>query len=232
MAQSSLIRVNARGIKIFPNDCSLRLLGDLGWCRLQGNTSARAFCDSEIGSVFPVLSSTLRAAADKNTLPKAWQDNLCSQSSSHVLVKDAAYDVGSCDILDEGMDLVLVGDTTLFVLKNQIDQGTYWSLVVCAILLVRGLSKNIRTRMTTEEEQPNNRSQDLSLLACMLTVILVSHEGNAIYATERDLEIYIASLAYTVLYMVYHLGHRIYNPTHTPPVYNLAAGKQYTCLRF
>lgn len=215
---SGAVRVHARGI--LTERGVLRNLALLGWGWAGCNVSAFGLCATSFGTVFP--ASTPRAGATQ-TLPYGFSSLACARGAGRGLVDQPVYEVSACDVLDEGLDVVYSGQR-VYARRNAIPPVAYWILVVGAVVLVRGLGHNVRAHRGLEPW----RAQTPVLLASALIVLAVIREGDALYVTESDASLYLATVAYTLAYLAYHLyveleARRTQSPE-TQPVFNLAAG--------
>jgi hypothetical protein len=122
-----------------------------------------------------------------------------------VLTHESVYDLSACDVLDEGAD-VLYSAGSLCYRQSGISPWVYWGLILGAILLVRGLARNVQAHRETSSMD----SQRLPLAASAACILLVSHEGDGVYATEADYVFYVATMVYCLCYLGYHVFFVVY----------------------
>lgn len=201
LASSPAVRLNYRGVTTEPRGAVLRDLVALGWTCANCNLSARGLCVSEVGTAFPPPGAPAPRATDDpgGRLPPDWAGLRCGDAAGRVLTHAAVYDLSACDVLDEGAD-VLYSAGRLCLRRGGLAPWAYWALIVGAILLVRGLARNVQAH----RERGSLDSQRLPLAASALCVLLVSHDGGAGYATEADYTFYVATMLYCLCYLGYH----------------------------
>jgi len=230
LASSRAVRLNYRGVMTEPRRARLRDLPALGWAGAHCNLSARGLCASEMGVAFPTAPAAPRATDDARGLPPDWQGLACSGATGRVVTHSPVYELSACDLLDEGAD-VLYSAGVLYYRNSALSPWVYWALVVGAILLVRGLARNVQASRGQADPDATQRGP---LAASLVCILLVSHEGGALYATEADYVFYAATMIYCLAYLGYHtlfwvrahaLGMALArDPPPQPPVFNLAAG--------
>lgn len=230
LASAPVVRLNYRGVTTEARTARLRDLPVLGWASAHCNLSARGFCASEMGVAFPTAPTAPRATDDASTLPLDWQALACADATGRVVTHAPVYDLSACDLLDEGAD-VLYSAGVLYFRNSALSPWVYWTLIVGAILLVRALARNVQAHRGQAEL---DASQRVPLAASLVCILLVSHEGGALYATEADYVFYAATMIYCLAYLGYHtlflvrahaLGVALDGcPPPQPPVFNLAAG--------
>lgn len=242
LASNPVVRVNYRGIITEAPGAVLRDLASLGWARANCNLSAHGLCASEFGTTFPIQRTGPRSCEDTpGQLPPDWAALRCRNADGRVLTHEPVYDLSACDVLDEGAD-VLYSAGVLYYRRSDLAAWAYWTLIVGAILLVRGLSQNVRAH----REARRDGTQSLPLGASVVCLLVVSHEGSDMYATEADHVFYVATMLYCMCYLGYHAYFLMYaralslqDPQPTvqapqptpdatrrvqPPIFNLAAG--------
>lgn len=205
LASSPVVRVNLRGVYTEPLGMRLRSLDTLGWARAACNLSAFALCATEFGSILPVSQGPL-VADDPIALPVDWRGLRCEDAQGVVVTHEAVYEPSACDVLDSGLDLVYSGGSIYFR-DTHLSLYAYWSLVVGAVILVRGLSQNIQAHRSSSPWP----SQTLPLLASAVCILLVSHDGGDIYVTEGDFTFYCVTMFYCLLYLAYHVVFLLYD---------------------
>lgn len=233
LASSPVVRLNYRGVTPERSGAVLRDLAALGWAGAHCNLSARGLCASGFGTAFrPQRAGAPVASEDPAAqLPPDWGGLRCGNAAGRVLTHGAAYDLSACDLLDEGADVVY-GGGRLYYRRSDLPLWSYWALVVGAILLVRGVARNVQAQ---REHAPAD-SQRVPLAASAGCILLVAREGGGLYATEGDYAFYVATLLYCLCYLAYHVFFLLHarslrlalgqapDPAQQPPVFNLAAG--------
>ena len=96
----------------------------------------------------------------------------------------------------------------------------YWTLIAGAVLLVRGLAKNVE-RVQRETDAADRADQLLPMVSAAVCVAVVAPE-HGVYATDEDLVFFLATLAYSGAYLAFHVAALRWDTT--PPVFNLSAG--------
>jgi hypothetical protein len=163
------------------------------------------------------------------------------------------YTVTACDVVEEAGDFLYDPSKRLaYYMHSEIELWAYWVMVICAVILVRGISHNIKCALERSKSEPerantpekfkpepantpekfkpepantwiNWQDEDTILLSACICVMLVSHEGHAIYVTDADILFYVATILYCIAYISYHLSARLVY-AHPPPIYNMSAG--------
>jgi hypothetical protein len=230
LASSSSVRLNYRGVVTEARGARLRDLQALGWAAAHCNLSARGLCASDLGVAFPTAPAAPRATDDADILPPDWQALGCASAAGRLVTHAPLYELSACDLLDQGAD-VLYSRGVLYYRNSALSPWVYWALVVGAILLVRALARNVQAR---RGQGPQDATQRVALGASLACILLVSHEGGALYSTEGDYVFYVATMLYCLGYLGYHTF--LWVQTHAlgmalgsdappqPPVFNLAAG--------
>jgi hypothetical protein len=230
LASAPVVRLNYRGVTTEQPRARLRDLSALGWAGTHCNLSARGLCASEMGVAFPTAPAAPRATDEARSLPPDWQALACARAEGRVVTHTPVYELSACDLLDEGAD-VLYSAGVLYVRNSALSPWVYWALIVGAILLVRTLARNVQAHLGQAEP---DASQVGALAASLVCILLVSHEGGALYATEADYVFYVATMVYCLAYLGYHALFLVHahalgmalagDPGPQPPVFNLAAG--------
>lgn len=230
LATSSSVRLNYRGVTTEARHARLRDLPALGWAAAYCNLSAHGLCASDLGVAFPTAPAAPRCTDDARRLPPDWQALGCASARGRTVTHAPLYELSACDLLDQGTD-ALYSDGVLYRRSSALSPWVYWALIVSAILLVRALARNVQAHRTGGAPDPTQRVPLAASLACIL---LVSHEGGALYSTEGDYVFYVATMLYCLGYLGYHtffwvrahaLGMALGGEAPPQPlVFNLAAG--------
>lgn len=230
LASSAGVRLNFRGARLLPPSARLRELGALGWTRAACNQSAHALCCADLGCVLPAAPP--RVPDEGGGLVP---ERLCADSGGKVLVSAAVYDVSACDLLDEGLDVVYSAGE-VYLRRTDMPLWRYWLCVGLAIVLVRGLSFNLRTLW----QPPNNNSKQehpaappprqwLPLVAALALIALVVpfDAWDAVYATHADQTFHWATVMYVPSILLLNVATR-----RGAPVFNvIVAALQLLAMR-
>ncbi len=232
LASASAVRVNFRGLLVYPPKATVRLLnGSLGWHAVACNASAWALCSSDVGMAFPATGPRVPERQEAIGAD-GWADLGCRDSQGKTLSSLGFYDIGACDVFDEGVDLLYMPGT-LFLRKGTLDTWEYWALVVLAIVLVRFLSYNLQ--FLWDPSIAGQHDQRLALACSSLAVIIVLLDGDSHFVTSADQLFFWSNLAYIVFYLIMHLARPWLkqNDGYDTPVYNiLVASLQLIACRF
>lgn len=220
LASSPYVRINYRGIKTSRNTPHLLDLHGVGtWQRMPCNASAYALCTlaANTGHVFPASATPLF------TVNSPMQ---CANSKSKNMIHSAAeaaeyyYDFSACDVLDEGLDVVVSeGGSAVWIRRAPVSAPVYWTLILCTIFLIRTISLNLSDKLSTATSSPGDKSQTkataktlpqyqcIAVNAVILIVVLI--EGDSHYVTAEDAAFYYISIVYIVAYLAFHLYHAL-----------------------
>ena len=203
LASCGGVRLNFRGARLLPPSTRLRDLGALGWTRAACNQSAHALCCADLGCVLPAapprVADSGREGVEEGLVPGRW----CADSGGKELVSAAVYDVSACDLLDEGLDVVYsAGD--VYLRRTDMPVWRYWLCVGLAIILVRGLSFNLRTLWQTPThtstgaggQAPPQQWHALVAALALIALVVPFDAWDAVYATHADLTFHWATVAY------------------------------------
>jgi hypothetical protein len=212
-----LVRVNARGIRILRES---NLMSDNmlyhHWQHELCNISAFAMCQRPSGATFPFSAPLVGVG---NT----WGVTACANGQGKMMnaLDTASYDVSSCDILDESLDMVYTQGHVYYRL-NRMSFVWYWGLILGCIYLIRSVSLNIISKF--KESVPP--TQHIILCVNVVIWILISIDGDVYYVTENDRFFYWVTQVYIMLYILFHAYHatiRFWRATYMEPrVFNLS----------
>jgi hypothetical protein len=205
LASAGAVRVNFRAVYTYPPNSLLRDLNQSDWHGLPCNASAWALCATDVGQAMPYTSprmpeNSLAVVAD------GWKDLACSNSAGKLLVSLGVYDISACDVLDEGLDLVY-SQGMLYHRHNTLETWEYWVLVALAIVLVRGLSHNIK-RLWEPGAQQDKKPQWPALLAAFTALVVVLVDGDSLFITSADQVFYWSTAVYILIYLAVHATYR------------------------
>lgn len=221
VADSSCVRVSARGVQAKPSHWTPRALGPTWTSRACAPGPLPSLCELSDGSLaFPEPSLARLPAYNAS---RAWGGLECTrQADGRVMDPSYAYDVSACDVLDGG-DAVLCGRTLSFA-RTGLSEWAYWALCVIAVFLTRSLSHLVVERASRHARQ-GGFWEDLLVIASCVAVIPLSLLPNAYewLVTDEDYVFYLVMCVYAgtyvLLYAVYCCGSQYSDP----PIYNLIA---------
>lgn len=218
VADSSCVRVNARGVFAKPSHWTPRDLGRLGWaaagCVPAGS---EGLCVAAGGVAFPVLR------APRYDPGSDWAGLGCGRGADGRVLDPAAgaYDVSACDVLDAGGDAVLCG-RTLWTRRTGLSAGVYWTLCLLCVLVVRALSYLVvRGLQRVEGEDDQGRADRITVAGCLLILPLcLFPDGDAGFVTVEERLFFVFLCCYAGVYSVLFL---LSGQRRDPPIYNLIA---------
>lgn len=205
LSSTRFMRVSLRGI--FTKNSELRSMN--GWTVAPCNLSAFSLCHFPAGDVFPA-----KPYFGGSMIPHPYKGLSCSNDEGKVLSGRNVYDFSACDILDEGVD-VIIKDQKLWFSKTNLDYPSYLCLLITSAFLIRGLSVNMQFKRKTE-------NQIYVVVGCLVCLLIICKDGDRMYATASDVTFYYACLIYVLVYCFYHLFN-IYKGGNQP-IFNLVAG--------
>ena len=220
---SLLVRVSAHGLVFKPR--SWRLRSDLGllpgWTRAPCLPSAYGLCEFNGSVCFPSAQTPVVGEG---------LDGLCNNPGTLRAITDGnRYDASACDVLDANVDFVLADDVLYTTTSSTLPVWVYWTVCALVVYLVRCLSRYVLASLDPKRREEINPSPVLCVLACALTTVLVTMEGDAVLVTEQDLIFYWFTVLYVCCYGALFVGTRLLVRLGAlsrgdPPFYNLLAG--------
>lgn len=225
VADSSCVRVSARGIQSKPSHWTPRALDAGKWASVSCEPgSSGGLCETlDGGVVFP--------AADRGFLPvydaaAAWGRMACTRSvDGRVLFPGGgSYDVSACDVLDDGGDVVLCGRTISFA-RTALPDWAYWTVCLIAVYAVRSLSYLVAQRVEGGDKHERHMWEDLLTVAACLAVlpITLAPDGDAWFVTHEEAFFFLSSCVYVGIYAVLFAVYLYEGGGADPPIYNLIA---------
>lgn len=219
VADSSCVRVNARGVYAKPSHWTPRKLGGI-WSTNHCLPGASAgLCETSNGAVFP-------GSIPRYNASNAWGGLRCSRASDGRLMDPSyGYDVSACDVLDGGGDVVLCGRSLGFA-RTSVADWVYWTLCLLAVFVVRSLSYLVASRVRPGSLAPESRPHDVwTVLACVAILILaLAPEGDAGFVTVEETLFFVWTCLYVGCYiMVFVICQFFGLGKSDPPIYNLIA---------
>ena len=217
VADSSCIRVNARGLFAKPSHWTPRDLSAAGWSGVECIPGGPSLCTSLQGEVFPTGVPRYNAS-------RAWGGGGCARGrDGRTLDAGHGYDLSACDVLDKGGDVVVCGRTASFR-RTAVGDIPYWLLCVLAVYMVRSLSHSVVHRIQDKPEAPS----DFAAVACLLVLPLTLAPEGDIGSVTVEEQLFFGvvccyAVLYGVLYTVYRAVHAESERT-DPPIHNLIAG--------
>ena len=217
VADSSCVRVNARGVFAKPSHWTARDLSRAGWSRRECVPTGGSLCASSGGEVFPTRTPRYNAS-------RAWGKQGCVRAGDgRILDASHGYDLSACDVLDGGGDVVVCGRTASFR-GTAVGDVAYWLLCVLAVYMVRSLSYSIVNRLASTPSGDEVRTAG----ACLLVLPLaLAPEGDVVSVTVEEQLFFGVVCSYTALYgalFFIYWGVHGQGARTDPPIYNLIAG--------
>jgi hypothetical protein len=217
VADSSCVRVNARGVFAKPSHWTPRNLSGSGWTESRECIPSReSLCTTANGSVFP--SNTPRYDGSRG-----WAQAGCERSGDGRILDGAhGYDLSTCDVLDTGGDVVVCGRTVSFR-RTAMGNVPYWLICILAVYMVRALSYSIVHRIQAQTEG-GDETMTAFACACVLPIALVPGGDIGSVTVEEHLFFCVVccySVLYGILFVVYKATHGVQVD---PPIYNLITG--------
>ena len=218
VADSSCIRVNARGIFAKPSHWTPRDMTAAGWAVKECIPGGPALCTTEAGRVFPANAPLYNAS-------RAWGGGGCVRGSDgRILDPGHGYDLSACDVLDRGGDMIVCGRTASFG-RSATGDEVYWLTCLLAVYMVRSLSYSIVYRI---QDQAESGQGAVTAVACLLVLPLaLAPSGDTVSATVEEQLFFGVVCFYTVLYGVLFMVYTVMHPKGEqtdPPIFNLIAG--------
>lgn len=223
VADSSCVRVNARGVQAKPSHWAPRQLG-AGWATRECVPGASpALCELRDGaSAFPSRAAGLPPRYNASS---AWGGLGCSRPvDGRVMDPSGGYDLSACDVLDGGGDVLLCGRSLSFA-RTALPDWSYWALCLIAVFVVRSLSYLVVHRVEQHAARPKSWWEDaLTVLACAAVLPLVlSPDGDAGFVTHEEALFFGATCAYVAGYAALYAAYALSGGGDDPPIYNLIA---------
>lgn len=230
VADSSCVRVTARGVQAKPSHWAPRALGDRWASRECVPGYGGGLCDVASGGVaFPAR------AAGRPPLYNGsggWGGLGCSRASDgRVMDPDYAYDLSACDVLDGGGDVVLCGRTISFA-RTALPDWVYWALCLIAVFVVRSLSYLVVQRVAPPQQCSGEAAiparsaweDALTVLACVAVLPLsLVPDGDAWFVTQEEALFFGVVCAYVGVYAALFVVYALNGGGDDPPIYNLIA---------
>ena len=210
LASAGAVRLNFRGIHVYPHTAQIRSLKEIGWSGVPCNTSAWALCSSDSGSVMPQPPPWM--PEEQRGVPQGWEGLQCTDGTGKVLSSQEVYDISACDIMDEGLDVVY-SQGALFHRYTSIQQWRYWTCVALAVILVRALSYNVQGVWLSSHKEDmltttTTHAQTPALVAAMTLLGLVLADLDTVYITTGDQAFFWCTVVYVGFYLGVHGGAR------------------------
>lgn len=219
VADSSCVRVNARGVYAKPSHWKPRKLSGIWSTKTCMPGASSALCETSNGAVFPDSVPRYNAS-------KVWGGLRCSRASDGRLMDPSyGYDISACDVLDGGGDVVLCGRSLGFSRTSMAD-WVYWTLCLLAVFIVRSLSYLVASRVRPGSLASEARPCDVwTVLACVAILILaLAPEGDAGFVTIEETLFFGWTCLYVGCYIAVFVCCQFFGLAKSdPPIYNLIA---------
>ena len=217
---SRLVRINQHGVSFKPKSWHTRAqLGAMpAWESQSCLQSAFGLCSTNNSVMFPSTHTPIVSER---------LDWICGDATTlRAISNSSRYDVSSCDVLDADMDYVLSDDILYSTGSASMPDWVYWTVCVLVVYLVRCLSKYVLASLSKDKVYP---SPWVSILVCCATTVLVTMQGDFMYATEEDLIYYWFVILYICTYCGIFIGAQWLSfagmeKQRDPPFYNLLSG--------
>jgi hypothetical protein len=223
VADSSCVRVGARGVQSKPSHWAPRALDPNKWASVACVPGSRGgLCETERGVAFPTRDRVLAPSYDPSW---AWGGLACSRASDgRVLVsKSLNYDLSACDALDGGGDIVLCGRTLSFA-RTALPDWSYWAVCLIAVYSVRSLSYLVAQRVDSGKVERMLWEDAVTVAACLAVLPLaLAPDGDAWCVTHEESLFFISTCAYMGVYGCLFVVYALEGGGPDPPVYNLIA---------
>jgi hypothetical protein len=224
VADSSCVRVSARGIQTKPSHWAPRELSGSKWTSLTCIPGlGGGLCDTKSGVVFPASDRGYPPAYDA---ANSWGKMSCSRSSDgRMLVPGGEmYDLSACDVLDGGGDVVLCGRKISFA-RTSLSDWAYWAVCLIAVYAVRSLSYLVVEHVDKGHEHKRNIWEDaMTVVACTAVLpICLAPDGDSWFVTHEEAFFFIATCVYVGVYICLFAMYAYEGGGTDPPVYNLIA---------
>lgn len=183
------------------------------WQESPCHLSPFAMCELASGKVFPA-SKVGSQVGYRNP----WEGlvSSCSSGTGKVITNTDQYDVTSCDILDESLDIVY-HQGILYYRISELTWWKYWVLVIGSVYLVRSISLNVMSKLpsslgmsgNSENNHTNSIPQQYPTLLAngILWLIITLDTHPKVFVTENDQLFYWVTQAYIVGYLLFHSYH-------------------------
>jgi hypothetical protein len=224
VADSSCVRVNARGVQAKPSHWVPRELPASKWTSkrcLPGDEGG--LCDTGFGVAFP---DSQRGRPPAYDAAAAWGGLSCSRASDMrwLYPGGGVYDMSACDVLDGGGDAVLCGRTLSYA-RTALPDWAYWAACLVAVYAVRSLSYLVAERVEHKGGLHRTVWDDILTVGACLSVLplALAPDGDAYFVTHEEAFLFVASCVYMGVYACLFAAYAFEGGDSDPPVYNLIA---------
>jgi hypothetical protein len=213
LASNNMVRLNYRGIQYLPDAQLISGILEKGWSEYDCNVSKSSLCSMSTGAIFPSYAPRIGNSSTELS---------CTQSIGKQMVGEAVYDVSSCDILDEYVEIIYTPNK-VYTRHSYMHILIYFIFIICCILIVRSLSLNIISKLDSSVVVV----QYPTLLVIFVILLITLIQGDSYYATVNDLVFFWFTVMYVIIYLLFH-GYHVYIQWRTqihkePRVFNLSA---------
>lgn len=192
LAKSSCVRLNERGIQLYPDHWNIR---DITWQRIPCTVKENALCASPFGNV---LSETETPSINPILKTFPFTDCSCTQEYTNQIINYTSdrYDISVCNVMNQGGDLVYY-QNTLYMQNTGMAWWEYMLLCVLCIYSIRTFSNII----TNDPHINNNKSFLYIIISITCILVICIHNGTHMYISYEDL----ISYWYLVCYLLFDL---------------------------
>jgi hypothetical protein len=211
LARSSCVRINDKGLLLYPDHWDIRDLQKTNFKKLPCTVAPGMLCQSQWGAVL----STTRIPQINPTID-VFRDMECTSANNQQILNSSAnkYDVSMCNVFSGGADLVFYNNT-LYIQNTKTSWWEYMLLIALSLYSIRTFSNIIVHEAYTE-------NHFLYIIICIVFILIIClHTGTDIYITIEDYVSFWFVLSYLILDIIVYLINHIYKNLSWFPSFNL-----------
>lgn len=203
LARAACVRVNDRGIMLYPDHWGLRDLSLLFSIVLPCLPAPGGLCTTEYGAVF---SATAVPRVNLHIPGSPFSTLACvSENTQQQATLERVYDVSACNVLGQGGDIIYF-DRHLYMRVSKISWWEYSALCLLCVYSVRGFSNILM------DDKIEHKNFTHIMLCTVLMTIFCLLPGTNIYVSTEDLISFIYVLLVLAFDMVIYTVNYIYHP--------------------
>lgn len=224
MATSLSLRLNTRGITLYPDHWKMRDLTKLQWLAIPCtiSTAHGSLCRTVYGEAFP---STKAPHIDPllSTQQFVFKDFDCNQDDTgQMLNYSSVYDLSACNVFNQKSDWVFYLDT-LFVKNTILSEWEYILLCCLCIYSLRTFSHMI----AHDKDHDQDLLYMMTVFVCIsLSLFICMLAGSALYVTLEDylafwflitvicFDIFLFCLKYSAAFKHAKTQYTLWNPSY------------------
>ena len=211
VARSSCVRVNDKGILLYPDHWSIRDLHSTFSQKVPCTVMPNMLCQSAFGTVLAT-----QTYPQINPVIPFFHEMACSSDHNYQTINSSldVYDISMCNVFSGGADLVFYNNY-LYIQNTKTSWWEYVLLIALSLYSIRTFS-NIIIHETYAE------NQFVYIILCIAFILIIClHTGTDIYITNEDYLSFWFILSYLLLDIaVYVINHR-YKKLSWFPSFNL-----------